>query len=274
MIYKIAHISDLHIDRQNKNLTERFDRLLKNISKKKVDHLFITGDIVHKPDEANFETVIKKLKKYGYFRREKLSVCIGNHEVFGGAEHGGKSYRFPTQCKNTDIQNRTKEFCNYFGDTFPKEMKSFPYAKEIENLVIFGINSVAKWSLDGNPIGSNGEITDKEILILKKLLNSRKYSGKLKIALIHHHFYYTSLYKEDEIFSNWLYSERVTMQLHNRKNIINLFRECGIKFVFHGHTHINETYKRDGINFINCSGCLLPFSKKRDYEYGIINCLI
>ena len=274
MIYKIAHISDLHIDRKNKILTERFDNLLKDIAKNKIDHIFITGDIVHNPGKSDYDAVIKKLKKYGYLSRDRLSVCPGNHEIYGGAEHGGKSYLFPTQCKSTDTKKRTEEFCTYFRETFPKEQKGFPYVKEIENLVIFGLNSVADWSLDGNPIGSNGEITDKEILNLKKLFNNRKYTGKSKIALIHHHFYYKSLYKEDEVFSNWLYSERGTMQLQNRKNIINLFKSCGIKLVFHGHTHINETYKRSNIRFINSSGCLLPFSKKREYEYGIINCLI
>jgi predicted phosphodiesterase len=270
MKLKIAHISDLHISRKDKILAERLDNLLKNISKNKFDHIFITGDIVHNPTESNYNTVIRRLKKYGYFSRDKLSVCTGNHEIYGGAEHGGKSYLFPTQCKNTDRSKRIKEFCNYFCDTFPENQVKFPYAKEIENFVIFGINSVAGWSLDGNPTGSNGEITEKELALLKALFTKKKYSEKIKIALIHHHFYYTSLNK-DEVFSNWLYSERDTMQLHNRKNIINLFSECGIKLVFHGHTHINEYYEINDITFFNTSGCLLPFTKKHKYEYGSIN---
>ncbi|MBN1633738.1 MAG: metallophosphoesterase [Ignavibacteria bacterium] len=269
MNFKIAHISDLHINRKNKELTERYDKLVKSISKNKIDHLFITGDIVHNPFEGDYNTVIKKLKKYGYFSRDRLSVCIGNHEIYGGAEHGGKSYLFPTQCKNTNKRKRIQEFCNYFCDTFPENRKIFPYAKEIGDFVIFGINSVADWSLDGNPIGSNGEITNKELTQLKKLLNNKIFTEKIKIVLIHHHFYYTSL-NNDEVFSNWLYSERDTMQLHNSKNIINLFREYGIKLVFHGHTHINENYKMNDITFFNTSGCLLPFTKKHKYEYATL----
>ncbi len=270
MNFKIAHISDLHINSKDKELIERFDELMKNISKNKIDHLFITGDIVHNPIENDYNEVIKKLKQYGYFSRDKLSVCTGNHEIYGGAEHGGKSYLFPTQCKKTNTKRRIQEFCNYFGDTFPENKKSFPYAKEIGDFVIFGINSVADWSLDDNPIGSNGNITDKELTSLKILFNKKRYSGKVKTVLIHHHFYYTSLSK-DEVFSNWLYSERDTMQLHNRKNIIKLFKECGIKLVFHGHTHINEHYMINDIQFFNTSGCLLPFTKMRKNEYFRIN---
>jgi len=274
MILKTAHLSDLHLTANDKNRLSDFKEILKSICEKKIDHLILTGDLIHNPEPSDYEILISILKKYGYFHRDKLSVCIGNHEIFGGKNKKISSIEFPTHCKYTDKNKMIRNFCDYFDDTFPANQKQFPYIKKIENIALYGLNSTADFSLKNNPVGSTGFIDDKNISDIKKLFNNRNYCNSYNIVLIHHHFYLNALNKEDEVFYNWLNSERNSMQLINRKNIINLFKQYNVKLVFHGHTHINEIYKKSGIRFINSSGSLIPFTKSDKNKYTIIDFLI
>ena len=47
--------------------------------------------------------------------------------------------------------------------------------------------------------------------------------------------------------------------------------ENDIYLVLHGHTHITETYSKNGCLYVNSSGCSNPFTKRAVKEYFIIN---
>ena len=104
------------------------------------------------------------LKTYDYLNTDRLSVTIGNHDIFGGAQRGDNVFLFPDFCKRTDYYNKIKQFYFYFKDSFQNAVLSdkkriFPYYKILnKDIVIIGINSIAKWSADDNPTGSNGNI--------------------------------------------------------------------------------------------------------------------
>ncbi|MCX7834237.1 MAG: metallophosphoesterase [Ignavibacteria bacterium] len=267
---QIAHISDLHIDYKDRKLIKEIDKLVRIIQKNKIEHIIITGDMIHLPCEKNYWVLKKILKKYGYWDYNKLTVTIGNHEIFGGAE---KTHTFPYQCKYTDYKKRVKNFLSFFTEIlFCNGTSSFPIFKELSNnIVLIIINSVAHWSQNKNPIGSNGNVDSIQIKNLNKVLRKENYKHYIKIAVIHHHFYYTANKTYDEMHRLWLYSERDTMVMHNFRNVFNHLRKNKIDLILHGHTHYTNLYKKQNIKIINSSGCIKPLSQVKKKLFTLID---
>ncbi len=266
---KIAHISDLHIDYKDKSLIDEFEKIIRNIYKTKVEHLIITGDLIHNPFVQNYEVIKRILNKYEFWNYERLTVTIGNHEVFGGAE---KTHTFPYQCKYTNYNEKVQEFIIFFKRILSNnKYSSFPIFKEISgNIVLIIFNSVAHWSANRNPIGSNGNVDAKQLEKAGRILSSGKYDRYFKIAVIHHHFYYTANRTYDEMHRLWLYSERDTMVMHNWQKVLSLLKRNKINLILHGHTHYTNTYKKGNIKIINSSGCLKPLSQKKKKLYTML----
>jgi 3',5'-cyclic AMP phosphodiesterase CpdA len=277
-MFKIAHISDLHIKKEEHNVnTDIFIELLADIIKRNCNHLFITGDVTDNAYDEEYAKVKNLLSKCGFMKSDLLSVTIGNHDIFGGAKKGPDVFLFPTECKNTDYNEMVKKFCNQFNETFEysnihKKDSLFPYLKILrENIAIIGINSIAEWSSDFNPIGSNGNINDDNLKKIKKLLTQKKIKNMLVIVLIHHQFNRPAKSKLDDEHVLWLYSERRTMRLHNKKRLFKLFKETGVDMILHGHTHITNSYKAKKCQFINSSASVIPFTKDKKKRYHILN---
>jgi len=270
-VYKIAHISDLHFSQHRDDSSNLLKNLLEKILGLKCEHIIITGDIVSQPNRESIIQILKILKRFNLLSPDKLTLIPGNHDIFGGARKNGTGFYFPSQCKSTDYNTMLSDFFLTYRNVFSSgRNEKFPFIKVLNNNVaLIGFNSVAKWDRDDNPIGSNGYIDDeqiKNISFIKDTLEQCFY----KIALIHHHFYYTAVNGEDEIHSEWLYSERNTMQLNNRNKIMDVLKSFNINYVCHGHTHYTNKYQIDGINFINSSGCVLPFSSDRKKYFHIL----
>ncbi len=267
--FKIAHISDLHIDYNDKNLIKEFELLLKKINSNNVNHLIITGDLIHNPIEKNYFILKNILKKYGFWSYNKLTVTIGNHEIFGGAE---KTHTFPYQCKYTNYKENVHSFLVFFEKILSKNSSpKFPILKEIsDNIILFIFNSVANWSANKNPIGSNGNVNTEQFRIANKILKNNIFINHIKIAVIHHHFYYTANHFYDELHRLWLYSERDTMVMHNYKKVLNFLKRNDIDLILHGHTHYTNIYKKNNITIINSSGCLKPLSNVKKRLFTLI----
>jgi 3',5'-cyclic AMP phosphodiesterase CpdA len=125
------------------------------------------------------------------------------------------------------------------------------------DVVLFGVNSVAHYSAVKNPVGSNGDVGDGQYRRLRQLLEAPQLKGKRKIVLIHHHFHKYPSSEEGTLHSVWGAIERRTMKLHGKKKLFQLFRECGVALVLHGHVHVNGEYGRKGTQFLNGGGSLL-----------------
>jgi 3',5'-cyclic AMP phosphodiesterase CpdA len=277
-MYKIAHISDLHINKEEHNAnTHTFIDLLADIIKRNCNHLFITGDITNNANDEEYEKVKNLLSKCEFINSDSLTVTIGNHDIFGGAKKGPDVFLFPTDCKNMNYYEKVKKFHKQFNESFENTKLSsedtiFPYLKILkENIAIIGINSVAEWSSDLNPIASNGNINDDNFKRIKKLLMQKKIKDMLKIVLIHHQFNRPSKSELDNEHVLWLYSERRTMRLHNKKRLFKLFKKASVDMILHGHTHITNSYKLKGSLFVNSSASAIPFTKDKKMRYHIIS---
>ena len=277
-MYKIAHISDLHINKEEHDVnTQIFLDLLADIVKRNCDHLFITGDITNNANDEEYEKVKNLLSKCDFLNSDSLTVTIGNHDIFGGAKKGPDVFLFPTECKNTNYCDKVKKFHEQFIDSFEKAKfldkdTIFPFLKILnDKIALIGINSIAEWSSDLNPTGSNGNINDNNFKRIKNILTSKKIKDKLKIVLIHHQFNKPDKSQLDDDHMMWLYSERRTMRLHNKKRIFKLFKKAGVDMILHGHTHITNSYKLKESLFINSSASTIPFTKDKKKRYHIIS---
>jgi len=261
--FRIAHISDLHLSAEHKRTNlRRARRLLEEIRRRRVDHVVVTGDIAADADEREFDIARRLFRNAGLLDSTRLSVVIGNHDIFGGVHRAEDILTFPRRCRETDVDAQVEGFRSAFKEAFDRCMfgahaKPFPYAKVLGDVVLFGVNSVARHSGVKNPVGSNGEVGDGQFRKLSNLLAVPQLSGKTKIVLIHHHFNKLAPAGEGALNSVWGAIERQTMKLYGKGRLFELFREHGVAVVLHGHVHTNTEYERKGVRFVNGGGSLL-----------------
>jgi Icc protein len=190
---KIAHISDLHIDKNYKrNNFYKTLRLFEYIASHNYDHIIISGDITENAEDSAFEITRTLLKRYGWLDSGKLTLTIGNHDIFGGVHLAEDVMNFPKKCRLTDYDAKVNTFEKYFEETFRKTLKSpnglFPFIKEFDEFVLISLNSIARYSILKNPFASNGEISAEQMETLNDIINKNDFYGKKKIAIAHHHF--------------------------------------------------------------------------------------
>lgn len=266
--FSIAHISDLHLSPEHRRKNIRATkRLLEHIGTLGVDHIVITGDIAANAEKADLRLARAVLKSLGWLDSKSLSVVIGNHDIYGGVHHAEDILTFPKHCKHTDYKKKVSEFYEHFHEAFDNclhgsQSSVFPYAKVIGDVVIVGMNSVAGYSRLGNPVGSNGEVSEAELKKTAKILSSDLLTQKRKIVLIHHHFSKRSSEESGAMHSVWNAIEGQTMKLRGKSKLLKLFGESHVDLVLHGHVHENREYRRKNIQFLNGGGSVLENAGK------------
>lgn len=261
----IVHISDLHLDTVfRKNNILKTSNLLENLSTQGIDHLIITGDISHNANPADYKILKNLLENNGFYSSEKTTVVIGNHDIYGGVITAEDVLDFPGKCSNTELNNKIEEFYFSFEElfdtaTFASQENIFPFAKIVGDVVLFGINSIDRYSYLKNLFASNGKVYKSQRLLLEKLINNPSFALKFKIGLIHHHF---NKYKKDIVnIKNplWNRIENATMKLRNKDKLLNFFAKHQINYVFHGHVHNMDNYTKNGISFFNAGSSVDNF---------------
>ena len=259
---KIAHISDLHLSRIFKRHNIRkTKRLIKYCIELGFDHLVITGDISDNCDEKDFLILRNILRNFNLLDSKKVSITIGNHDIFGGVQTAIDIVNFPSRCLKTNYEEKVKTFVNHFkelfeGAIFPNPNKEFPYAKIIDDVSIIGINSIDTYSRIKNPFASNGKVYSEDFQTVKALLEFETIKDKRKIIAIHHHFYKNLIEATSSQSHIWNRIEGYTLKLRGKKKLIKLFKENNIDVVLHGHSHEVKEYFRKGIRFINAGATI------------------
>ncbi len=271
---KIAHISDLHFDNTYKRANyHNTNRLFEYIADNRFDHVVISGDITENAEPSAFETAKKLFKKYGFLDSKKLTLAIGNHDIYGGVHLAEDVINFPKKCKAVNYESKVIEFEKYFRESFKGVIRGndnmlFPCIKEFDEFILINLNSIAHYSMIKNPFASNGRISGGQLKLLEKLLSRNEYAGKQKIVITHHHF---NKYSAEEETSGmiWQAIDRQTMKLRKKKSIIKTFKKLGVSTVLHGHIHEMNEYHRKDIKFINAGGSILSTNSNKLY----LNCL-
>ncbi|MCL5035134.1 MAG: metallophosphoesterase [Bacteroidetes bacterium] len=251
-IYRIAHLSDTHISPEyNRHNVGKLRSLLAFVVDEGYDHIVLTGDITGQGEDRDFRSVRRLLKYFGLLDYERLSVTIGNHDIFGGVHRAEDLFSFKTHCRTVNYADKLKAFEQAFKETLPKKaypsQEVFPFVKIVGPAALVGMNSVSKFHAVFNPFGSNGQILPEQIQAAETILRHPTVNGLKKILLIHHHFNkYQPL--ADSIAKKLYHKfEGQTLKLHGRKWIAETFGKIGVDAVLHGHTHVDEIYGTSGV---------------------------
>lgn len=271
----IAHISDLHINshiRDSKINETEF--LLKRISELKVDHLVLSGDLSDFANEEDFEILRKLLKKYNFMNGERLSVVIGNHDIFGGLKTAEDIFTFPDYCSSVNYDNKVTLFNSYFKEAFDhtiykSENNYYPFAKLLDTSLLVGVNSIAHYSKLKNPFASNGKLGKEQLSELTNVMNDFGSLVENRVLIIHHHFIKIKSKFKLGAKSLWTAIENQTMKLKNKKKLFNLIKSFNFDLVLHGHFHENKSYVRKEISFLN-SGGTIKNGKANSLFYNLI----
>lgn len=265
---RIAHLSDLHLSPDRfPERTDAFYEILHKCRAMKTDHIVITGDITNQATPKEFAHARSILKEFGLLDPEKLTVTIGNHDIFGGPYFAEDVLAFPGCCRRTDYDAKVKEFYAAFRESFggSKYLAGatiFPFVKIVQHVVFVGLNSVARWNTVKNPLGSNGEVDRQQFHQLKEVLTSGMTEEKTVIVLVHHHFSKTaSAAAAGNLERLWHAIESGTMKLWKKKRLISLFKRTSVGNVLHGHMHHHEEYVRKDVRFLNAGGTMFADPK-------------
>jgi len=264
----IAHISDLHINSQYRYANVlRTRQILDKINQLGADHVVVTGDITSGALPEDFATARDLFAEAGLLQGSRLTLVIGNHDIYGGVHSAEDVLSFPGKCRTVHYDHRVREFARQFPEVFERTLtvskeSPFPFVKMVNDVVLIGMNSIARYSGVRNPLGSNGWVDDEQIERFERLAGSPLFAGKRKIVLIHHHFCKLERNGGGTMHSVWGTIERQTMKLRGKKDLLRLFRTHGIDLVLHGHYHRMMDYERKGIRFLNGGGSVLDERSK------------
>jgi 3',5'-cyclic-AMP phosphodiesterase len=255
----IGHISDLHLNTFfSKNNLNKIYLLFDFLSALPLDHLVITGDLTDNAGKDDFLILRKLFQDYNILNSERLSITVGNHDIFGGVQTADDIFNFPDKCRRTDYQKNVREFYDYFPETFQSccyinEKNIFPYGKIIDNVLFIGANSVAEYSNLNNPFASNGLISIPQFNEIVHILDQFGNQVEHRIILMHHHFNKIKLDKNKKESAIYQRIEKQTMKLKKKKRLYTLFNKYDVSMVLHGHYHESIEYTRKGIRFLNSS---------------------
>lgn len=272
---RIAHLSDLHFTTffSNNNLSQ-IEQALRYAIEKKVDHIAITGDLTDNADPKDFIILRKLFQKLNLLNCNKLSLVIGNHDIFGGVQTAEDIFNFPDKCGKIDYQQKVNDFYGYFPELFNDSinynpLQVFPFVKKIGNFLLIGLNSIAEYSMVSNPFASNGIIELTQLNMVSEILNQYQDDKFRKIVLVHHHFNKMNV-TENSPGSFWQKIEKQTMKLRKKKRLLKIFKHFGVELVLHGHYHVSKDYVRKGIIFSN-AGASLKGPEKGEMNLNIID---
>jgi len=263
---KIIHISDLHLDAVYKQENyKRTLQLFEYIADIGFDHIVITGDITENAEKSAYTLARRIFRRFGLLKAGKLSIIIGNHDIFGGVHLAEDILNFPKKCKTLDYYGKVKEYTAAFSETYestymPSEFNSYPFLKELDDVILIGFNSIAKYSVFRNPFASNGRISDTQMNAFEKMIYGRSSSKKI-IVMTHHHFRRAPLSEETTSNAVWRKVELQTMKLRDKKSLLKTFKNNNVSLILHGHIHESNEYVRKGIRIMNAGGSILNNEK-------------
>ncbi len=257
---KIAHLSDLHICQKSRpqNL-EKVRTLFEYALEENTDHFVITGDLVHLGETVDFLAFRQLLKEYDLLDPKRITLVIGNHDIYGGVHLAEDILTFPQKCKAVDYVKKLQEFKNYFFETYENTLVQsvkdiYPFVKIIHDVALIGINSTRQYSIVKNPFASKGLVDDAQLKKMKQLLSRRDLAGKRKIVLIHHYFHKIS--KSESKNAYLINLESFGGKLRKKKRLMKIFRRYKIDLVLHGHEHESAEYRFKGLRFFNAGGSI------------------
>jgi predicted phosphodiesterase len=280
---RIAHLSDPHVNlKYHPQHLPRLRRVLEDaLGRMRADHIVITGDLTSNADARDLLTIRRLFESFGILKSSKLTVIVGNHDIFGGPHLADDVLAFPDRCRRLDYDERVSifqdTFAELFSDTITMDAQGYPFLKRVKNVCLLGFNSIARHSLLKNPVGSNGNISSEAHRQTFELAKHHAWqTAGSRIALLHHHTFrprdVAHLEVADGISRGGIAAriEQRTLKLHGKRQLFKLFKAMDVNLVLHGHIHFTGSYERDGIPCLNSAGAVYPVFRGGGYYYNLI----
>ncbi len=280
---RIAHLSDCHINlKYHPQHLPRLRRALEDaLERNNADHIIITGDLTSNADVRDLLTVRRLFESFGILKSSKLTVIVGNHDIFGGPHLADDLLGFPDRCRKLDYDEKVSifqdTFAELFADTITMDAGGYPFLKRVKNVCLLGFNSIARHSLLQNPVGSNGIISSEAHQQALELAKHHAWNtASAHIALLHHHTFRPRdvghLELADGISRGGIAAriEQRTLKLHGKRQLFKLFKAIEADMVLHGHIHFTGSYLRDNIPCLNGGGAVYPVFRGGGYYYNLI----
>lgn len=229
---------------------EKFREILKTHAKK-VDQVFIAGDITDMGRRGEYRSLLKILDGHD---PAKISLVPGNHEY-------AQIYLMKNRRRFID---RFKKTMDAFLPRTPEATVSesyYPYAKVInEEFVVFGLDTSRAAPMRGP---SKGMLGNPQLDRLDSLLGSERYAPMHRILLMHH-----DVTIDDPSHHDFVLDRDRFIEIINRRADGPLDRNMTI---ICGHTHTEKfgNGSLDNINFI--AGPYFSNRFEKDYTLFEIN---
>ncbi len=279
---RIAHLSDAHINlKYHPQHLPRLRRTLEDALGKNADHIVITGDLTSNADARDLRTTRRLFESLGIMKSSKLTVIVGNHDLFGGPHLADDVLSFPERCRTLDYEEKLAifqdTFAELFVDTIRMSAQGYPFLKRVQQVCLLGFNSIAPHSLLQNPVGSNGMISNAAHEQSRELAKHIAWhTAQTRVALLHHHTFrprdIAHLQVADGVSRSGIAArlEQRTLKLHGKRALFKLYKSIGVDLVLHGHIHFTGGYTREGIPCLNGGGAVYPVFRGGGYFYNMI----
>jgi len=194
---RIAHFSDLHVlalegastyrflnkrftgwlnlrlKRGHKHRSAHVRAIAREITRAKVDHVVITGDLTNLALEQEFEAVKRLLEDDLHLAPDQISAVPGNHDLY------------------TRGALRDRRFTSYFQDYVKSDLPDlaadialgrFPFVKLRGPVAIIGLSS----AVPRPPLMASGQLGQKQLDALANILAHPEVKARSPVILLHH----------------------------------------------------------------------------------------
>ncbi|MGL1919542.1 MAG: metallophosphoesterase [Hyphomicrobiales bacterium] len=201
--FRLAHFSDIHmppmpnptlieltgirilglgswnISRKKIHKVEVFRAFEKDIKAQNIDHYAFSGDLVNIASRAEVRRATKWLK--GFAPADKMSYVPGNHDAYteeaiANILHHWKDYMLPCDHGAELLADMDVEL----SEQVPHG--PFPFVRIFGRVALVGVNS----GVASPPFMATGEMGDKQLKRLNKVLAYLKKEGYFRVVMIHH----------------------------------------------------------------------------------------
>lgn len=156
---RLAVLSDLHIDREaEKSSWKLAKRAFRAAVEEQVDHVVVAGDLFDCSDamERDHERLQRFLEELGLWDSSKLTLVVGNHDIFHVAHRGSVAHCLKqfALVAATDAQANYERFCDWAGELVEEDERLddedlFPFVKRLGPVRLFAADTTAPLTQHG-----------------------------------------------------------------------------------------------------------------------------
>jgi predicted phosphodiesterase len=185
--FRLAVLSDLHIDRDAES--ESWDlakAAFDAVAEEEPDHAVVVGDLFDSASAMlrDRERVERRLRRIGLWNRDRLSIVIGNHDIFHTPHRGSRWHRAQEflRVRGGDAQQSYLAFTEWAGQLVPRSARywsndPFPFCKDLGVVGLLGADTTGQDTAHS----VNGYWREEEDAASRELA-----SGDRRVLALHH----------------------------------------------------------------------------------------